>query len=107
MGRPARETTTARATATVVATELALPMLPVVPPTPETTTLSRVLPPVETGGELPGTLQVLATLHAPVGIAAPFGAVLGVTTSPMPRAFSFLVWLFPFFPFGLSRAGGP
>ena len=100
--RPPQERSTATAAATAVAAELAWPGFVLMPPTPDTETLSRVLPPIVTSGELPGTLQVIATLHSAGGVAIPTPGLVG----PTPRGFG-LWWLFPFFPFGLSKAGGP
>ncbi|HSQ65753.1 MAG TPA: hypothetical protein VLM85_21175 [Polyangiaceae bacterium] len=99
--RPPQERSTITAAATALAAELASPVLVLMPPTPETETLSRVLPPIVTSGELPGTLEVIATLRSVGGVAMPTPGLGG----PMPRGFG-LWWLFPFFPFGLSRAGG-
>lgn len=100
--RPRPETSTAAATATVLGAELALPALVLAPPTPETATLARVLPPVGASSELPGTLQVIGTLQSLGGIPTRAPGLAG----PMPRGFP-LWWVFPFFPFGLSKAGGP
>lgn len=84
---------------------MALPMLAVLPPTPATVTLSRVLPPVEAGAELPGTLEVIGTLRGLGAIAPPTSAAVGPRVAAPQRFWSW--WLFPFFPFGLSKAGGP
>ena len=103
--RPAHEAPKGRAAAVVVGAEMALPMLAVLPRTPTSATLSRVLPPVEPSGELPGTLQVIGALRGLGAIVPPTSAAVGPGVAAPQRFWSW--WLFPFFPFGLSKAGGP
>jgi hypothetical protein len=92
---PPHERSTAVATGAVLGSELALPVLVAVPPTPESVTLYHVLPPIDFPSNLPGTAVVISSLHGPV------------TTSLVVPHSRFAFWLLPFFPFGLSKAWGP
>jgi hypothetical protein len=97
--RPPPETSTAAATATVLGAALGLPIF-LVPPTPETVTLSQALPPVPVSGQLPGTVEVVSTLQSVGGVAIRTTGPVG----PLPRSFT-IWWLVPFLPLGLWNAG--
>jgi hypothetical protein len=100
--RPPHETSTAAATATVLGATLGVPVFVLVP-TPETMTLSRTLPPVGLSGELPGTLDVISTLHSVGGVFLHTPGFFGPTAH---RGFAFW-WLFPLLPFPLWNTGVP
>ena len=87
----------------VLAAAMALPLVVTVQAhDTRTVDLFYPLPATEGAGDLPGSFEVVSTVRGAYGIMTQRTALGGIGTNP-----STPFWLFPFFPFGLSKAWSP